>query len=168
MIPPFCLYKWNHHKHLTITQQIIWQLGIFADLLCQQKVYLPTRKDSCICNNQQPLTHQLITSVSYYLLCMISVLMKLLWCGSVTGQDKQIRKQKGFRVTQNVSVLSHRELKLGPPKGYRIFPSAASSQYSFPLASLRAKQLKTLQKFSSLMLLPPYQELLAIELLEIN
>lgn len=64
------------------------------------------------------MTHQLITSVNYYLLCMIIVLMKLFWCGNETGQDKQIRKQKGFRVIEDDNVLSHTELNLGPQEGY--------------------------------------------------
>lgn len=94
-IPLLCPYKQNPHKYLTNTQ-ISWQSGMFAHLLCQQKVYLSIRKDSCICNKPIAFDTQLITSVSYYLLCMIAVLMKLFWCGNETGQDKQIRKLKGF------------------------------------------------------------------------
>lgn len=35
---------------LVLWLQIIWQFGMFVDLLCQQKVYFFIRKDSCICS----------------------------------------------------------------------------------------------------------------------
>lgn len=63
-----------------------------------RKHIFPPRKIVAYAINQLPFTHQLITSASYYLLSMIAVLMKLFWCGNETGQDKQMRKQKGFRV----------------------------------------------------------------------
>lgn len=63
--------------------------GMFAHLLCQQKVYHPIRKDSYIGNKPIAfLTGQIITRVLYHLLCMITVLMKLFWCENQTGQDK--------------------------------------------------------------------------------
>lgn len=92
-----------------------------------RKCIFPPGQTVAYAINQQPLTCQLITSVSHYLLCMIAVLMKLFWCGNETGQDKQIRKQKGFRVIQNVNLLSHTELNLGLQKGYKMFPSAVSN-----------------------------------------
>lgn len=100
---------------------------LFGNLACLQIQYVsrkltyqtifPPRRQCAYAKNQQPLTQQLIISVSYYLLSMITVLMKLFWCVNETGQDKQMRKQKGFRIIQNVHVLSHIELNLGPPKG---------------------------------------------------
>lgn len=96
-IQPSCPHESNCHKHLT-NMQIIWHSSKSAHLLTQQKVYPPISKDSCICNKPIAFDMKLITSVSYYLLCMIAVLMKLFWCGNETSQDKQIRKLKGFRV----------------------------------------------------------------------
>ena len=55
---------------------------------------------------------------------MSPVVMKLFWCGNQTGQDRQVREQKGFRVIQNVKVLSHTELNLSPQNGCETFPSA--------------------------------------------
>lgn len=57
----------------------------------------------------------------------------------------QIRKLKGFRVLQNVNVLSHTQLCPGHPKGHNIFPSAVSHTRILVLwFPFSAKQLKGL------------------------
>lgn len=147
----------------------IWH--ICRSTMWAERHLFPPRKTVAYAINQQPLTHQLIASVSYYLLSTIAVLMKLFWCGNETGQDKQMRKQKGFRVTQNVNVLSHTELNLGPQKGYKNVPSAVSNAsilFLWHHLGLNSPQLLRNVNFLTLQVLPPRQKLSAIELLEIN
>lgn len=52
----------------------------------------PLHEDGCVCNNSAAFDTSANHISQLNLLCTITVLMKLFWCGNETGQEEQTRK----------------------------------------------------------------------------